>query len=482
VEETWESASVEGARVGFVHTTVYRVERAGTEVLHACAALELTFRRHQALLRLRMEQGTEETTDGEVLGVFMRQLHGGGRELVLTGTVEDGRLHVKVDNGRIERRIRWSSRVVGLYRLEHLFEERKPKPGDRWTLLRYEPTLNTVVRVQVAVREPEDVTLGGGRRRLLRVEMTPDPIEVPGRRVTLAPWVWWLDDRFVPLRRQLELDGLGVVVLTRGTRAQATAAPGGPARLADIGLKTLIPLDRTIPHPYATRAAVYRVTLRGPDSGSALVQDAHQDIRGLEGNTFELHVHPARPGPVEGEAAPAAAEFLAPCHYIDSDDPRVRELARRAVGAETDSWQKARRVERWVKQSMRPDNAAPLAPASQVARTLRGDCRLYALLTAALCRAEGIPSRTALGLVYVEKGGRPYLGFHMWTEVYVTGKWLGLDGTLGRGGVGATHIKIADHSWHDTQSLTPLLPVARVLGKVTFRVVETGPRAAGRGG
>ena len=81
-----------------------------------------------------------------------------------------------------------------------------------------------------------------------------------------------------------------------------------------------------------------------------------------------------------------------------------------------------------------------------------------------------------MGLIYVEKASKPYFGFHMWTEVSISGQWLGLDGTLGQGGVGAAHLKVADHSWHDVESLTPLLPVSRILGKTAIAVVsvETG--------
>ena len=95
-----------------------------------------------------------------------------------------------------------------------------------------------------------------------------------------------------------------------------------------------------------------------------------------------------------------------------------------------------------------------------------------ALLTAAMCRAEGVPSRTAVGLIYVEKASKPYFGFHMWTEAFIDGQWLGLDGTLGEGRVGAGHLKVADNSWHAVESLTPLLPVARILGKTTIEVVS----------
>lgn len=470
VEEVWERAEVGGTRVGFLHTTVREREEGGLKRLRATADLNLTFRRHNTLLRLRMEHGTEETPGGKVLGVFMRQHHDRGRQLVLAGTVEDDRLHVRIDGGRVERHIRWSSEVVGLYGLEHLFQKRRPKPGDRFRFLRYEPTLNTVIRVQVAVTAAKDVA---GSRSVLRVDMTPDRIEVPGHRIQLPLVVWWLDESFVPVRRQMELEGLGTMTLTRTTRAQAVA-PAAPAALADMGLKTLVPLDRAIVRPHATRSAVYRITLRGDsDPGTALARDGHQEVRALRGDTFELHVHPVRPGVGPAEEGPAGKEFLESCHYIDSDNPRVKELARRASGRETDPWAKARRLERWVRWNMRVDNGAPLVPAGQVAHELRGDCRSYALLLTALCRAEGIPARTAVGLIYVEKGRRPQLGFHMWTEVRIDGRWLGLDATLGQGRIGAAHLKIADDSWHGTQSLTPLLPVRRVLGKISVGVVRT---------
>ena len=49
-----------------------------------------------------------------------------------------------------------------------------------------------------------------------------------------------------------------------------------------------------------------------------------------------------------------------------------------------------------------------------------------------------MPARTALGLVYVKDAGKgPVLAFHMWTEVWVQGQWMGIDAVWGEGGVGA---------------------------------------------
>src|SRR5262249_26090573 len=138
---------------------------------------------------------------------------------------------------------------------------------------------------------------------------------------------------------------------------------------------------------------------------------------------------------------------------------------------------KALGIEKWVHLHMVNKNyTEAFATADHVARTLEGDCTEHAVLAAAMCRALGVPSRCAVGLLYVTQGGAPVFGFHMWTEVWVQGQWLPIDATLGRGYVGATHLKISDHSWYDTQSLTPLLPTVRVVGKAAIEVLRVNGR------
>jgi len=68
--------------------------------------------------------------------------------------------------------------------------------------------------------------------------------------------------------------------------------------------------------------------------------------------------------------------------------------------------------------------------------------------------------------------GQPAFAFHMWTEVWVGGEWRPIDATLGKGQVGATHLKICDQSWHEARDMTPLFPVVRVLGRIRIEVVS----------
>jgi hypothetical protein len=482
VAETWDAAYLDGAQAGFLHTVTRRVQRDGRTLVQTTRDLNLNVERFHAGVRLRMQSGTEETPDGRVIAVFMRQSQGGQQSLDMHGTVEGDHLHVLVDGGkRLDRRVPWDEHAVGAYHEDRLFQERRVKPGDRFTYLVFEPTVTRLIRVRVAVGEEEETrTPGGTSKRLLRAELTSDAlggVQLPARTI-------WLDAKLVPVRSETEMPGLGKLTLVRTTRQGALAADTSPVQSADIGFGQLIPLSKRILRPHERRTAVYRITLTGQqDASGAFAQDERQQVRNLHGSTFEIHVHALPPSEPPPDARSPGPEYRQSSFFITSDDARVRNHAARAVGDEADDWEKARRIERWVHAHMTSRGLTEeLAPADRVARTLAGDCTEYAMLAAAMCRAVGVPSRIAVGLIYVNSAGSPKMGFHMWTEVWAHGRWLAIDATLARDFVDATHLKIADHSWHNTQSLAPLFPVLRVLGKISIDVLEVDGLPLARAG
>jgi hypothetical protein len=477
VEDAWEVIQLGGYRVGHFHTLTREFEVKGGNVLRTTGRLELTLKRSGAATKLQLETGTDETPEGKVLGVSMR-MDQGGRDLVQIGTVEEKGLHVKVNGTQIDKFVPWNEDVIGLYQQDRICKAKKVKPGDTFSFSSYEPSITAVVTVRGKVGRAEEVGTPKGKKKLLRVELTSDPINVPKPgsdqtfKLQLPKMVLWLDKDLLPVRRQTDLPGLGTIVMMRTDRESATAPV---EQVPDILANTTIALNRAIANPHYTRNVVYRVTVKDDDDPTtALAQDARQTIKNAKGDTFELHVKAVRsPAKVEKPDAPAGDEYLKSCYYLDCDNARVMKLAEEAVGDATDPLKKARRVERWVCDNVRNDNQAALAPASEIAKGLKGDCRQHALLAAAMCRAAGVPSRTAVGLVYgTDRRGNPVMAYHMWAEVWVSGQWLAIDGTLGQGSIGAAHVKIADQSWYDTQSLTPLLAVARVLDKLKIEVVS----------
>ena len=415
---------------------------------------------------LSMDSGTVETIEGKVVGVFMKQFLGKNKTLELTGTVADGMLRAQLD-GKPLKAEAWDPRVVGLYRQQMMLKDRQIKAGDAFDYLSYEATINAVVPTFVRVKDYEDVELFGDqqKKRLLRVETRTAKIG----QVQLPPLTSWVGENRTVQRSQVDVPGLGVVVLYRTSRAVATA-PGAVTSLTDIGLTQLIPLRQRLFNAYDIAAAVYLVTVRGDDDpASTFSRDGRQQIKNARGSSFELHV---RAGNQPAADKRPGIEFTQSSYFINSADPLVKKHAQTAVGNEKDPWKKAILIEKWVHDKMQSKNHESLATADHVARTLEGDCTEYAMLTAAMCRAEAIPSRTAVGLVYAEVKGTANFAFHMWTEVYVGERWMPLDATLGRGKVGATHLKIADESWHEVRTMIPLFPVMRVLGRVSIEVLS----------
>jgi len=138
-----------------------------------------------------------------------------------------------------------------------------------------------------------------------------------------------------------------------------------------------------------------------------------------------------------------------------------------------DAWQIAVALERYVGRKITSTNySQAFDTAAEVFRTGEGDCTEHAVLLAALARAAGIPARVVIGLVYTSETGRPAFGYHMWNELYVNGRWIPMDATLSRGGIGAAHLKLGHTSLEGASALSSFLPVAQVAGRLQIEIVE----------
>ncbi len=73
----------------------------------------------------------------------------------------------------------------------------------------------------------------------------------------------------------------------------------------------------------------------------------------------------------------------------------------------------------------------PIISAREVLRSRTGDCTEHTVLTVALLRSLGVPSRAAVGMVLCERFGRyrDVFVFHMWAEAYRGGRWVLADAT-----------------------------------------------------
>ncbi|HET6576556.1 MAG TPA: transglutaminase-like domain-containing protein [Fimbriiglobus sp.] len=475
VQETWDATYFKGQPIGYFHVVVREYERDGRKFLYATKKQKMTVSRFGQAVETWGEDATMETLDGRVLTTRMSQGIGNNQMLALTGRVNGKVLEVTIEGAAGgTQQVPWPDGVIGIAKEATLLKDRKPKVGESFDYLSYEGRLNRVVKFAAAVKAIEEVPLHEGQkpRKLLRVVLSMEPIKLPdGGEFRMPPSTLWADAQtYEPLKMESGMPTLGgTMTVLRTTKEVALRKPVKLVELFDV---QSIRLDRVIANVHDQAAVTYRVKLSGdlpPDK--VFAQDARQTVENVDpaAKTFELHVTAVRGPAKAANAAAAGEEYLAPSFFIDWDNDVVRGHARQAAAnlpATATAWQKARAVEAWVNRNMRATEfSQAMATCANVAKSLSGDCTEYAMLAAGMCRALGVPSRTALGLVYaLGRDGKPYLAYHMWYEVYVDGQWLALDATLGRGSVGPGHVKITAASWHEEKSFAPLLPVLTVLG------------------
>jgi hypothetical protein len=482
VLETWDACYLKGHKVGFFHVVVREYERDGKKYLYGTKTQKLTVSRFGQVVDQWAEDATMETPEGSVLVTRMRQGIGKDQMISLTGHVSGEKLSVKIEGAAGgTQEVPWPAGVVGIAKEATLLEDRKPKPGDTFNYLYYEGRLNRVIKFTATAKEVVEEPLVAGQkpRKLLKVELSMEPIG----QFRLPNSTMWADAAtFEPLKLVSDMPTLGgKMTVLRTTEQEASRRPTKVIELFDA---QSIRLDREVAGIHDLAGVTYRVTVPGDLPADKLfARGPRQAIKNFDpaAKTCELQVTAVRrPGPVPaGAPADPGKEFLSSSFFLDWDNDLVKQHARAATAnlpANASAWDKAKAVEAWVHRNMKATEfSQAMATCANVAKTLSGDCTEYAMLAAGMCRALGMPSRTALGLVYApSRAGKPFLAYHMWYEVYADGQWVALDAVLGQGSVGPGHVKITDASWHEEKSFAPLLPVLTVLSAAPkFEVVRT---------
>jgi transglutaminase-like putative cysteine protease len=145
---------------------------------------------------------------------------------------------------------------------------------------------------------------------------------------------------------------------------------------------------------------------------------------------------------------------------VESDNADIIALAKKVAGDEKNAYAASKKVVAWVNANMTKDYGASSDRASDILRTMKGDCTEHALLSVAMLRALGIPSRRVDGVVYLKnEDGVPALYWHEWVEAYV-GEWTQLDPTFGQPVADATHFAVGEES---NAEITPLIGSVKIV-------------------
>ncbi|MDP7303715.1 MAG: transglutaminase-like domain-containing protein, partial [Pirellulaceae bacterium] len=279
----------------------------------------------------------------------------------------------------------------------------------------------------------------------------------------------WTDEQGETLKTSLP----SLNQVTYRTTREIALRPTGDHKF-DLGESSVVKIGRPLVRPHLSQNIVYRATIQDGDPAKTFPPGATQAVKRLDEHSAEIAVQALRPETADALAlaasVPPTAEDLEPSNLIQSDDPTVVAIAGSVAKGQTKAWLVAQALERRVQDLVQvTEFSQAIASAAEVAQTKQGDCTEHAMLLAATCRARKIPARVAIGLVYYGQAGG--FAYHMWTEVWIDRHWIPLDATLGQGGIGAAHLKVADSNLAGASGYAAILPVFEVMGRLKLEIV-----------
>ena len=464
VQETWDVVFLAGERVGYAHTSVFRESPPAGERLRIEHNEALTLRSNNNQIEARTSVTSLETPDGRLLE-FTSALPQGEIPLKTTGRVDGNELLLEVgtDGKKTKVTLPWAPEFGGPYCVVRSLRAKPMAPGETRTLRYLDAATNQLATTVLTASDYEETDLIVDSRRLLRVE---DKTTVTQHTINAIRWTDKNGEIF-----KTQIAEMFNYVAIRGTKQEALQKVTQVD--FDLGKKSAVRVERSLSAPHQTKRIVYRVHLKSSQPFQVFDSGLTQQVTPEDDHTAKVTVYAIRPGDMKGnpEVKPEGTTQadLEPNNLIQSDDPTVVFLAQQAAGNIDDPWQAALALETLVHTKMQSHGiSSAFATAAEVARDLNGDCTEHAVLLTALARSRGIPARVAIGLVYF----RQEFLYHMWTEVHVDGAWIPLDATLGRGGIGAAHLKITDSNLQGASPNAAFLPVTEVIGQLKIEILE----------
>jgi hypothetical protein len=444
-EETeYFAVFMEGKKVGYAIFS--RIEADGK--VTSSQKVNITLSRAGIPVTIDMTETGIETIDGKPVGFEVIQSLG-IMSMKVAGTVDDKGV-VDVNSSAVgseqKSTMQWPSGAVMTEGLDQLSKKQGLKEGTAYTALVFTPSLLQALDVKVIVGPKQTVDLLGRVVTLTEVTTTYTMPEA-GEIVSTS----YIDDDYKMQKSIVPLIGMQVEML-----ACPREFALGQNDVLELINKLLLPSPVPLENIQSAKSISYILSLTADANDLTIPSNDNQKVQRLNTGRIMVTVEPVAPSggatfPYKGRDK-MLLDATKPTRFLQSNNAKIIELARRAVGDTKDAAQAVKKIEAFVAEYIEDKNLSiGYASAAEVADSRQGDCTEHAVLTAALCRAVGIPAQVVTGIAYVNEfaGVKDTFGGHAWVQAYIgggSGKWIGLDAMFkgtGRGGYDAGHIALA---------------------------------------
>jgi len=440
----WKGVYYRGSKIGFTVSQIVPID--GGYELQEDGQLQMLLMGATSAVRIRTAARVDASF---ALKSFTFSLDPGTGPVEVEGTVEGKRLHLGISSAsgrRTETRDLPEPPALSLNLPRRLLAEGLA-PGRKVDLSIFDPATlrNAPMRLEVKAREV--VWVSGRPVPAFRVEN-----QFSG--ITATSWVTDVGEIVK------EESSMGFISIREPRSVALALAVPGDVQTDMLKAAAVVPTRyHRIDDPGSVE--LLRARIEGGNLEGAELQGAGQQV---SNGVFEIE---RLPEPKPEPADPESSHYLLAEPFIESDAPEILAEATVAVKGAVDPRSRAERLVRHVHAILEKKPTVSLPSALEVLRTRVGDCNEHTALYVAMARSLGLPSRVAVGLVYLY--GAFY--YHAWAEVYLAeepgrGLWVPVDPTLNQFPADATHIRLA-RGGLDRQ--TVILPL---LGRLKITILE----------
>ncbi len=426
-----------GAKVGYsIHTRT-----AKPDMVITSEQTNFTIKRGDFTLNISTTETSYETPDGKPLAFESTENFGTGPKIIKGKINPNGTAQLTIENNgkTAKQTIDFPKDAIMSEAARLLTIKKGFEPGTAYTAKIFSPSLLIPVETQVTIGPKKTVDLLGRFVELTQAKSSMQAM-IPINSTA------YLNSDGIPLKMTLPVAGINMEII-----ACEKAYALSPADQFNI-LETMIVSPVKIDNLEKVKSITY--TIHAKDTNEIFFPETNsQTVKEISPGKFQLTVNRQQtpesnqPIPYKG-SSPEALAALKPNMYIESDDPQIIKTAKQIVGDQTDPYTAALQIVKFVNSHIsKKDLSVGYASASEVLKSAQGDCTEHAVLTAALCRATGIPAQIVTGMIYADSfiQAQNIFGPHAWTAAYIDGKWINLDATRATNSNGFTPTHIAIH-------------------------------------
>lgn len=465
--DEWMEVRLGGQKSGYSHMTLRR----DGDVIHSEVDTYMSMARGAIGIEIKSVETTKETVNGDPLA-FSSKMVVSSQPVITSGEIADGKVTITTESPGYTntQTYPFPKGALMTWGLSQMSFIKGFKPGTEYDVLFYSPSLNAQQAIPGSVKILDEGYFDYRGTKMKGVQGETVLRAGATDLVTTS----WSDPEGRVLQTQMDMMGMPMtmIVVDEVTALEDFVPP-------EFFISNLVSVNHRIPDD--AKSVVYRLKLKDGKMEKSLPPESDFQKVSVDLPKNAINVSVSRPNwkgisdkitQLNEDQKPA----LKPNLIINSEDQQIVELAAK-VRKKSDEkpLQLAQNLRNFVYDFIDEKSlSVGFASASEVADNPTGDCSEHAVLLAAMGRAENIPSRVAAGLLYLPAyaGQENIMGYHMWTQFYIGGKWLDFDAIDEAETAGPTRVALL-YSYLEDESLASLgLELVDIIGQLEIEIVS----------